>query len=93
MAKAKRHSSVPALVKCIRSGGEKDSVLTEMCDEMLALTARTLGDINATDKQLEDIIKHISNRTIKVRIDPLIYFCDLFFLFSFRLIRTSRLNS
>ncbi|KAI4468931.1 zinc finger fyve domain-containing protein 26 [Holotrichia oblita] len=66
LAKAKRYSSVPGLVKCIRSGGEKDSVLTEMCDEMLALTARTLSDHNATDKQLEDIIKHISNRTIKV---------------------------
>ncbi|KRT81270.1 hypothetical protein AMK59_5262, partial [Oryctes borbonicus] len=66
LAKKKRHSSIPSLVKCIRSGGEKDSVLTEMCDEMLALTAKTLSDSNATDKQLEDIIKHISNRTIKI---------------------------
>ncbi|GJQ76679.1 hypothetical protein Trydic_g15535 [Trypoxylus dichotomus] len=66
LAKTKRHSSIPNLVKCIRSGGEKDSVLTEMCDEMLALTAKTLSDSNATDKQIEDIIKHISNRTIKI---------------------------
>lgn len=66
LAKAKRHSAVPNLVKCIRSGCEKDNVLTEMCDEMLALTAKTLGEHNATDRQLEDIIKHISNRTMKV---------------------------
>lgn len=79
LAKAKRYSAVSSLVKCIRSGGEKDSFVTEMCDEMLALTARTLSDHNATDKEMEDIIKHISNRSIKV--STTIVICILYMYF------------
>lgn len=66
LAKAQRHSSVPHLVNCIKSSGERDAVVTEMCDEMLVLTAKTLADQNATDKQLEDIIKHIEDKTTRV---------------------------
>ena len=61
------YTSIPQLANCIRDNCGRDAKLTELCDEMLTLAARTLANDNATDQQLEDVIKHISNRTIKVR--------------------------
>lgn len=61
------YTSIPQLVNCIRNDYRRDAAnLTKMCDEMLTFAAKTLANDNATDQQLEDVIKHISNRTIKV---------------------------
>ncbi|XP_017768191.1 PREDICTED: zinc finger FYVE domain-containing protein 26 homolog isoform X1 [Nicrophorus vespilloides] len=67
LAREERYEGIAQLVNCIRSKGENDPSVIDMCDEMLATAVRTLGSNKATStSQLEMLIKLITDRNIKI---------------------------
>lgn len=67
LAKSQRYSDISQLISCIRSTDEDQAFKSEMCDEMLQLSIRTLIKMNVGGPELEVLIKQISDKSAKVK--------------------------
>ncbi|CAH1163868.1 unnamed protein product [Phaedon cochleariae] len=66
LAKEERYGGIAQLVSCIKQSGTSDAAVTDMCDEMLTLAVATLTKANFTGTKVEDLIKLISDKAIKI---------------------------
>ncbi|CAG9766398.1 unnamed protein product [Ceutorhynchus assimilis] len=66
LAQTKRFSDIAELVNCIKQSSNGNDEVVAVCDEMLIFAVATLKNTSSTEAHVEELIKHISDKTVKI---------------------------